>query len=65
MIWEYMMTTYFDKRQLAESVDTPFAPRIMIMLKEISEAAYRLTARPSSEVEVCVTDEEGRVLCEA
>lgn len=59
-LWDYMMRMHFEKRQLAESINTPFAPRIMLMLKDIQEQAVKLHAQPSSETEVRITDKEGR-----
>ncbi|CAM6104168.1 unnamed protein product [Calypogeia fissa] len=56
-IWDYIMVKYFEKRELAASITTPFPPNIMKALRNVEEAAIHLTVHPSHGSEVRITDE--------
>lgn len=51
-IWDYMMVKFFEKRELGESMITPFPPNIMEALNKVEVKAARLVAHPSHNAEV-------------
>jgi hypothetical protein len=51
-----MMRMVWEKHQVAESVTTPYVPKISLLLKSIEKEAFHLTAAVSHEGEVRIID---------